>query len=109
MDNPTLGTILCQLRKRSGMTQRELARKLCVHITTIKNWEGDSCYPDAKNICALADLFHVTADYLLGRDQIETISMEGLTEPERKQLLYIMQAYIDHRLSTSISQNQQSR
>lgn len=95
MANLTIGTILCQLRKRNGLTQRELAKRLGVHITTIKNWEGDNCYPDAKNICALADLFHVTTDYLLGRDPVETVSMEGLTERERKQLLYIIQAYID--------------
>ena len=95
MKPTTMGFILCQLRKNSAMTQRELARKLHVHITTIKNWENDNCYPDAKNICSLADLFHVTTDYLLGREPREIVSLEGLSPSERKQLLHIVQAYID--------------
>ena len=95
MKDPTIGTILCELRKRNAMTQKELAKKLNVHITTIKNWEGDNCYPDAKNICALADLFHVTTDFLLGRKQTETISLEGLPVAARKQLFHIIQAYMD--------------
>lgn len=95
MKDVSIGTILCDLRKRNAMTQKELAKKLNVHITTIKNWESDSCYPDAKNICSLADLFHVTTDFLLGRDNSEVISLQGLTPAERKQLLHIVQAYID--------------
>lgn len=48
MANLAIGTILCQLRKRNSLTQRELAKRLGVHITTIKNRKGDNCYPDAK-------------------------------------------------------------
>lgn len=95
MDPSAIGTVLCQLRKQNAMTQRELAIKLNVHLTTIKNWESSSCYPDAKNICALADLYHVTTDYILGRKYGEKISLEGLSAAERKQLLHIVQAYID--------------
>ena len=68
MHNGTIGSVLCSLRKQNVMTQKELAKNLSVHITTIKNWESGNCYPDAKNVCALADLFHVTTDYLLNDD-----------------------------------------
>ena len=88
MHNGTIGSVLCSLRKQNVMTQKELAKNLSVHITTIKNWESGNCYPDAKNVCALADLFHVTTDYLLGREPSETISLEGLAPGERKQLLH---------------------
>ncbi len=91
----TFGLVLCQLRKKQAMTQKELAKKLHVHITTIKNWEGGGCYPDAKNVCALADLFHVTTDYLLGRENKSTITLDGLTAAENRQLLHIIQAYMD--------------
>lgn len=74
-DELTFGSRLCQLRKKNGITQRDLAQKLGVHITTIKNWEGGNCYPDAKNICALADLLHVSADSLLGREEGDTVSL----------------------------------
>lgn len=72
------GKRLCELRKGNAWTQRELANRLGVHITTIKNWESNNCSPDAKNICALADLFHITTDSLLGRDKGETISIPAL-------------------------------
>ena len=85
MHNGTIGSVLCSLRKQNVMTQKELAKNLSVHITTIKNWESGNCY----------DLFHVTTDYLLGREPSETISLEGLAPGERKQLLHIIQAYID--------------
>ena len=39
-DETSFGSRLCQLRKKNGITQRDLAQKLGVHITTIKNWEG---------------------------------------------------------------------
>ena len=77
------GMRLCDLRKQNAWTQKELAGKLGVYITTIKNWENDSCSPDAKNICALADFFHVTTDSLLGRENVETINIPELTMRER--------------------------
>ena len=95
MHNGTIGAVLCSLRKQNAMTQKDLSQKLSVHITTIKNWESGNCYPDAKNVCALADLFHVTTDFLLGRESSETISLEGLSPGARRQLLHIVQAYID--------------
>ena len=87
--------VLQQLRKNHAMTQKELARRLNIHITTVKNWESAACVPDAKNICAIADLFHVTTDYLLGREYNDTISLDGLTPAQRRQVLHIVQAYID--------------
>ena len=37
MDDVIFGTQLSQLRKKNGVTQRELAQKLHVHIMTIKS------------------------------------------------------------------------
>ena len=80
----TFGLQLIMLRKRNGITQRELAQKLGVHITTIKNWEGGHCYPDVNNICALADVLHVSADSLLGREESETVSLAAAPPALRK-------------------------
>lgn len=87
--------ILTKLRKKNGMTQRELAKSLSVHITSIKNWENGGCLPDAKNVCLLADLFHVTTDYLLGRSRNEPIVFDGMRESTRTHLLGVIQAYIN--------------
>ena len=88
---------LRQLRKKQNFTQQGLADKLNVHVTTVKNWENCYCLPDIDNICIIADVLHVTTDYLLGREENERLPLEGegLTEAERKQLFQIIQAYID--------------
>ena len=95
MNDTSFNVILGQLRKKNGMTQRELAKSLSVHITSIKNWENGSCLPDAKNVCLIADLFHVTTDYLLGRTQNEFIVFDGKKESVRAHLIGVIQAYID--------------
>ena len=92
-----LGGTLSSLREKHALTQKEHAKLLGVHVTTIKNWESDNCAPDVKNICALADLFHVTTYGLLGREENETFQIPELTDRERKQLFQIIQAYIDTR------------
>lgn len=86
---------LCQLRKKNGITQKDLAQKLGVHITTIKNWEGGNCYPDAKNICALADLLRVSADSLLGREEGATVSLAEAPPVLRKIIRQVIQVMID--------------
>lgn len=91
----TFGFRLCQLRKKNGITQKDLAQKLGVHITTIKNWEGGNCYPDAKNICALADLLHVSADSLLGREEGATVSLAEAPPVLRKIIRQVIQVMID--------------
>ena len=93
------GSILKRLRLQNGLKQKAIAEKIGVHVTSIKNWENGSCYPDAKNICILADFFHITSDALLGREGIETISLPEMSVKEQKQLFCIIQAYIDTRPS----------
>lgn len=55
------------LRTRDGVSREEVARKLEVSAMTIRNWERGETEPSASQIKALADMFGVTTDYLLGR------------------------------------------
>lgn len=75
---------LRQLRRQHGLKQDELSRKLKVHVTTLKNWESGNSVPDAENICAIADFFHVSTDYLLGRDHGDMISVANLSPRDKK-------------------------
>ena len=51
------------------MTQAELGEILHVSTGTISNYEKGVHLPDLEKLGALADLFSVTTDYLLGRCQ----------------------------------------
>lgn len=57
---------LKQARKRTGLTQKEVADKLGVQYTTYRNYEQGQREPNNKTILALSNLFNVSTDYLLG-------------------------------------------
>lgn len=63
-----LGKKIKELRKSSGMTQEELGKKLGVIKQTVSSWENDSSEPNHVATIALAKLFGVTTDYLLGAE-----------------------------------------
>lgn len=54
-------------RKKSGKTQKEIADILGVGQSTYKNYECGIREPNGDTIVALANIFNVTTDYLLGR------------------------------------------
>ena len=62
-----LGKILAKLRQERRLTKEQLGQVLCVSAGTISNYEKDVHLPDADKLIMLADYFHVSTDYLLGR------------------------------------------
>lgn len=55
-----------ELRKRQGMTQKELAEKMQVSFQAVSKWENGVNMPDITHIPRLIDIFGVSADELLG-------------------------------------------
>ena len=84
-----------QARQLNKLKAIEAADKLGVSQPTLSAWEGERKSPSVESLEKMADLYGVTTDYLLGREENERIPLEGLTERERKQLFQIIQAYID--------------
>lgn len=64
MDN-NVGQRIRELRKKNGLSQLELANKLGVAITTLKNWEYGHHNPKAAVIKKCAEVFGVDEKYLL--------------------------------------------
>lgn len=58
---------LVELRKRRGISQEELAERLGVSRQAVSKWERGEAAPDTDNLIALADLYCVSLDQLLGR------------------------------------------
>ena len=56
-----------RLRKERGYSQEQMARKLHVTQGAVSQWENGVTTPSADQIAALADLFGITTDTLLGR------------------------------------------
>ena len=55
------------LRSQNGIKQSDLAGIIGVKNTAISMMESAQRGPSAKVMCALADLFDVSIDYLVGR------------------------------------------
>lgn len=58
---------LRELRARKGMTQDQVAKRLQCHESAVSRWESGSRFPTGEDLVALADLFEVSTDDLLGR------------------------------------------
>lgn len=67
-----LGARLKELRKQAHLTQQAVADRLRVDRTTYTKYENGRVCPDQQGLVALAELFGVSVDYLLGRDDEQT-------------------------------------
>lgn len=56
---------LYTLRKKSGLSQEQLAEALNVSRQAISKWEGGSAMPEIDKLLALSNYFGVSLDYLL--------------------------------------------
>lgn len=56
---------LRDLRKKNGLSQKELAEKLMTTQAKVASWENGDSVPDISYIAKLTVLYDVSADYLL--------------------------------------------
>ena len=56
---------LKKARKKSGLSQLEVAKRTGIKNTTLSNWEHNVSAPPYDALCALARLYCVTTDFLL--------------------------------------------
>ena len=63
-------------RKAAGMSQKYVAMTLGVKGPSVSNWESGKTMPTPDNLSALAKLFGVTVDYLLGRDTTQALVVD---------------------------------
>lgn len=62
------------LRKRMGLTQVELAERLNVSQSTITSWENGTRRPDLDLLPAIAQIFGVSVDVLIGNNPVPIVS-----------------------------------
>lgn len=68
----TVTTTLRRLRTEAGYTQRTVSHLLQIQRATYCNYENGSRAPSLETIIALADLYHVSVDYLIrGVDSVQ--------------------------------------
>lgn len=65
-----LGEKLMMLRKKQGYSQQEVAEMLSITRQTVSNWECNQVYPSIDKAMALAKLYKISLDDLMGDAEI---------------------------------------
>ena len=89
-DTVTIGRKIAELRKAHNMTQFELADALGISFQAVSNWERCASMPDISKLPELAEIFGVTIDEVLGKNNPaivqlahgETIDTRAVTPEE---------------------------
>ena len=76
----TLAEKLKEARKNAGLTQIELAEKMCVSRQAITKWETGKGIPDVDNLKVISKVLNVSIDFLLDDEEIldKTIRKEQI-------------------------------
>ena len=59
---------LYELRKKSGLSQEQLAEQLDVSRQAISKWESGKAVPESNTLISISKFFNVTLDYLMKED-----------------------------------------
>lgn len=70
MKSISLGEKIRDQRKRSGLSQEQLAQKLNVSRQAITKWETNKGVPDISNLIAISDEFGLSLDELIKGDNV---------------------------------------
>ena len=80
---------LKELREEYALTQTQLAKELGFTQNIISKWEKGRIEPNIQTLVILSNYFHVTIDYLIGKDNsvlTEENSIEIITDEEKELL-----------------------
>lgn len=74
---------LIELRKARGMTQGQLAEAIQISRQSISEWERGSSKPTQDNLLRLSELYGVSVDYLMGREEPAAPEEEKPAQPAK--------------------------
>ncbi|CAG7632755.1 helix-turn-helix domain-containing protein [Paenibacillus allorhizosphaerae] len=63
------GERIASLREKLSMTQEDLSNKLGISRASLSHYENNRRAPDYETIVKIANLFHVSIDYIIGRTE----------------------------------------
>ena len=78
MQNEAFCKLLVILRKKNGLSQKELAERLSVSTSAVSKWENGKNLPDMMMLSRIADILQVSCDELHSPEK----TLEKLDNPE---------------------------
>ena len=83
-----------KLRIARGWNQVEFAKSIGVTKQCVSNWENDNIIPSVEMLVKIADIFNVSTDFLLGRNESIFIDVSPLTTEQIGHISLIINDYI---------------
>ncbi len=80
---------LKELRRQAGMSQKQLAERIGVTKSVVSYYELSERIPSPDVLIKISEVFHVTTDYLLGRDMRMTMDVSDLSREDVLLLEYV--------------------
>lgn len=80
-----------RLRHERNLTQQQLAVLLGVAVSAVSSYESGSRYPSYEVLISLANIFHVSTDYLLGLEKVKTVDVSDLSDDEIAVILQMVE------------------
>ena len=74
----TLGQRIREHRRRAGLSQEALARRMDVSRQAVTKWESGQSAPSTENLFRLAELFGTTVDLLLPSEGADAPAAEAV-------------------------------
>ena len=71
-----------QFRRKSGLSQEQLAEKIGVSRQAISKWESGTSMPEFQKLLALSECFHITLDELVKDRGAEERTEETRSTPK---------------------------
>lgn len=100
------GDVLRQLRISAGLSQKDIAKKVCVTPQAVSKWERNQSTPDPDQVAIIASMLGVSADTLLDRKPQNTdedpqiVAITKLASQLNRQGLNRLQQYADDLVSS---------
>jgi transcriptional regulator with XRE-family HTH domain len=103
-----LGKRIQELRKKSGLTQQELAKRINISHPQIVRYENKGVQPPADVLNRIADAFNVSIDFLVNGNKSDKVEQtlkdaevikqfkqfDQLPDDEKKSILKVLSALI---------------
>ena len=88
MDQVKIGKFISECRKNVGLTQKQLAEKLCITDRAVSKWETGKTLPDSAIMLELCLILNITVNDLLSG---EVVSMDNYNKELEKKLFEMVE------------------
>lgn len=85
------------LREKNQLTQATLAKKLGISRSAVNAWEMSLSVPSTQKIVELAEVFHVSTDYLLGLSDGMSVDISALDNEEREIVFRLVECFVKNK------------